>query len=116
MSRETDFDLPNHSVNQQAVKIVRREKIQKMAEPTSLTGFDLPLALQKTHDAEQFFLHDSGSQDENRVFELAKIPGSDQLSLSDGCFCDGTFLTALYVFYQFNLIHFRLIHHMNYTT
>ena len=79
-----------------------------MAEPTSLTGFDLPLALQKTHDAEQFFLHDSGSQDENRVFELAKIPGLDQLSLSDGYFCDGRFSTVPYVFYQIYLTHFHL--------
>ena len=51
-----------------------------MAEPTLLNGFEL---LQKTQDGEQFFLHDSGPQDENRVFMLATLPGIDLQSLSD---------------------------------
>ena len=54
-----------------------------MAEPTSLTGFELPLALRKTHDGEQFLLHDFGPQDENRVIVFATLPGLDLLSLSD---------------------------------
>ena len=56
-----------------------------MVEPTSLTGFELPLALQKTHDGEQFFVHDSGLQ-----------PELDTLSSSDDWFCEGTFLLPMY--------------------
>ena len=74
-----------------------------MAEPTSLTGFELPLALQKTQDGEQLLLHDSGPQDENRVV-FATLQGLDLLTLSDDWHCDGTFSTAPHVFYQFNTI------------
>ena len=83
VNRETAVHSPSYSANQQAVNRVRREKRSKMAEPTSLTGFELPLALQKTHDGEQFLLHDSGPQDENRVIVFATLPGLDLLSLSD---------------------------------
>ena len=76
-----------------------------MAEPTSLTGFELPLALQKSHDGEQFLLHDSSPQDENRVIVFATLPGLDLLSLSDDWFCDGTFSTAPNVFCQIYTIH-----------
>ena len=65
-----------------------------MAEPTSLTGFELPLALQKTHDGEQFLLNDSDPQDKNRVIVFATLFGLDLLSLSDEWFCDGTFSTG----------------------
>ena len=63
VNRETAVHLPSYSANQQAVNRVRREKRPKMAEPTSLTGFELPLALQKTQDGQQFLLHDSSPQD-----------------------------------------------------
>ena len=76
-----------------------------MAESTSLTGFELPLALQKTHNGEQFRLHDSRPQDENRVIVFATLPGLDLLILSDGWFCDGTFSTAPNVYYQIYTIH-----------
>ena len=76
-----------------------------MAEPTSLTGFELPLPLQKTHDGEQFFLHDSSSQDENRVIVFATLHGLDLLSSSDDWFCDGTFSSAPNVFFQIYTIH-----------
>ena len=76
-----------------------------MAEPISLTGFELPLALQKTHDGVQFLLHDSGPQDKNWVIVFATLPGLDSLSLSDDWFCDGTFSTAPNVFYQIYTIH-----------
>ena len=102
---ETAVHLPSYSANQQAVNRVRREKRPKMAEPTSLTGFDLPLALQKTHDGEQFLFHDSGPQYENRVIVFATLPGLDLLSSSDDWFCDGTFSTAPNVFYQIYTIH-----------
>ena len=105
VNRETAVHLLSYSANQQAVNRVRREKRPKMAEPTSLTGFELPLALQKTHDGEQFLLHDSGPQDENRVIVFATLPGLDLLSLSDDWFCDGTFSTAPNVFYQIYTIH-----------
>ena len=81
------------------------EKRPKMAEPTLLTGFELPLALQKTHDGEQFLLHNSGPQDENRVIVFATLPGLDLQSLSDDLFCDGTFSTAPYVFNHIYTIH-----------
>ena len=73
-----------------------------MAEPTSLTGFELTLALPKTHDGEQFLLHDSGPQDENRVIVLATLPGSYLYRMIG---CDGTFSTAPNVFYQIYTIH-----------
>ena len=50
-----------------------------MAEPISLTGSELPLALQKTHDGEQFLLHDFGPQDEDRVIVFPTLPGLDIL-------------------------------------
>ena len=77
-----------------------------MIEPTSLNGFELPLALQKFHDGEQFFLHDSGPQDESRVIVFATLPGLDLLYLSDDWFCDRTFLTAPNVFNQHYTKHY----------
>ena len=70
-----------------------------------LTGFELPLPLQNTHDGEQFLLHNSGPQDENRVIVFATLPELDLLSLYDDWFCDGTFSTAPTVFYQIYTIH-----------
>ena len=66
---------------------VRSKKITLMAEPISLTGSELPLALQKTHDGEQFLLHDFGPQDEDRVIVFPTLPGLDILGLSDDWFC-----------------------------
>ena len=73
MNGEAAVNLPSYSANQPAVNRVRREKRPKTAEPTLLTGLELPLALQKTHDGEQFLLHDSGPQDENRVIVFASV-------------------------------------------
>ena len=105
VNRETAVYLPSYSANQRAVNRVRRKKRPKMAEPTSLTGFELPLALQKTHDVEQFLLHDSSPQDEKWFIVFATLPGLDLLSLSDDWFCDGTLSTAPNVFYQIYTIH-----------
>ena len=71
-----------------------------MAEPTSLTGSELTLGLQKTHDGDQFLSNNSGSKDENRVIVFAMLPGLDLLSLSDDWLCDVTFSTAPNVSYQ----------------
>ena len=71
-----------------------------MAEPILLTGFELPLDLQKIEDEEQCLLHESGPQDENRVIVFVTLPVFDLLSLSVNWFYDGTFSTASNVFYQ----------------
>ena len=84
INRETAVPLPSYSANQHAVNRVRREKRPKMADSTSLTGFELPLALKKTHNGAQFLRHDPRPQDENRVIVFATLPGLDLLSLSDG--------------------------------
>ena len=106
VNRETAVHSPRYSANQQAVNRVRRRKRPQMIEPTSLNGFELPLALQKFHDGEQFFLHDSGPQDESRVIVFATLPGIDLLYLSDDWFCDRTFLTAPNVLNQHYTKHY----------
>ena len=62
MKRETAVYLLSYSANQQAVNRVRGEQRPKMAEPTSLTGFELPLALQKTQETAVYLPSYSANQ------------------------------------------------------
>ena len=73
------------------------KKAPKMAEPLSLISFELPLALQKTNNEEQFFVHQFGLRGENQFILFTTLTNLDLLSVSDDWFCDGTFSTALIV-------------------
>ena len=76
-----------------------------MAELVSLTGFELPLALKKIYDCEQFLLPNASPQDADRAIAFATINGLDLHGLSYNWFCDGTFSNAPNVFYQISTKH-----------
>ena len=77
-----------------------------MAELVLLTGFELPLALEKIYDCEQFLLPNASPQYADRAIAFATLSGLDLHGLSDDWFCDGTFSNAPNTFYQISTKHF----------
>ena len=75
------------------------------AEPISLAGFELPLALQITDVGSKLFLYDSSPQNEDGLIFFATLSGLAIHGLSQDWFCDGTFLTAPNVNHQIYRIH-----------
>ncbi|KFD46117.1 hypothetical protein M514_13012 [Trichuris suis] len=87
-------------------RIVNRvQNRNRPPNPKSMRGIDLPLQYTVTKRGEPFLMHDSGSEDEERIVIFSTEENVAYLSASSTLFCDGTFKTAATQFTQLFTVH-----------
>ncbi|KFD49637.1 hypothetical protein M514_09469 [Trichuris suis] len=87
-------------------RIVNRvQNRNRPPNPKSMRGIELPLQYTVTKRGEPFLMHDSGSEDEERILLFSTEENVRYLSASSTSLCDDTFKTAPTQFTQLFTVH-----------
>ena len=95
--------LPTIASMTRNIRKVRSKQFPKL--PTSLADIDVQGRFRITVGGENWLLHDSGQDDEDRVLIFAAPSALHKLGSSKHWFADGTFETCPNIFYQIYTIH-----------
>ena len=105
LSSEAISSLPQYRSIQRTVQRKRKLNSEPIVQPRAIPDINIPDQLRSTLRGENFLLHDSGSDSENRFFIFGSEANLDTLTDNWKWFADGTFKVAPQLFYQLTTIH-----------